>query len=136
MRTFRSLAIALTSALLAALLWASATNRIFTVPPTAAERMEASLKTLDGARGRLSATAIVRNAVARDEGLRRRGEGYWRREGVVMGEVMGEREVVEGLRGALESGRVGIGRVEEDARRYVEGIMGGLGGDGDAAVAG
>jgi len=42
-----------------------------------------------------------------------------------MQEVMGEREVVEGLRGALESGRVQVGRVEEEASRYVEGVMGG-----------
>ncbi len=125
MRTFRGVGIAVSSALLAALVWASSTNRIFVIPPSAAERMESSMKVLDNVRGRLSATGIVRNAMVRDEGLRRRGEGYWKREGVVMQEVMGEREVVEGLRGALESGRVQVGRVEEEARRYVEGVMGG-----------
>lgn len=94
------------------------------------------MKVLDNVRGRLSATGIVRNAMVRDEGLRRRGEGYWKREGVVMQEVMGEREVVEGLRGALESGRVQVGRVEEEASRYVEGVMGGVGAGAGAGAPG
>ncbi len=94
------------------------------------------MKVLDNVRGRLSATGIVRNAMVRDEGLRRRGEGYWKREGVVMQEVMGEREVAEGLRGALESGRVQVGRVEEEASRYVEGVMGGVGAGAGAGAPG
>lgn len=72
----------------------------------------------------MAALGIVRNVVVRDEGLRRRGEGYWREEGAVMAEVLEEREVVEGIRGALGSGRISVSQVEEDAKRYAEGIVG------------
>ncbi|KAL8733358.1 MAG: hypothetical protein Q9166_002182 [cf. Caloplaca sp. 2 TL-2023] len=126
MRIWRGMGFAVADVLLAGFMYASSTNRMFVVPPTAAERMEGALKVLEGARGRMAALGIVRNVVVRDEGLRRRGEAYWRKEGAVMAEVLEEREVVEGIRGALGSGRIQVGRVEEDARRYAEGIIGGL----------
>ena len=115
--------IALADVLVAGLLWLSSTNRMFVVPPSAAERMETAMRLLENARGRLNAVGIMRNAVMRDEGLRRKGEAYWRKEGQVMGEVMDEREVVEGVRNAL-SGRIQVAKVEEDARRYAESITG------------
>lgn len=123
MRVFRGIVIAAADALVAGLLWLSATNRMFVVPVSAGERMEGAMRVLENARGRLNAVGIVRNAVVRDEGLRGKAEAYWRREGVVMGEVMDEREVVEGVRNAL-SGRIQVARVEEEARRYAEGITG------------
>lgn len=95
---------------------------MFVVPPSAAERMEAALRLLENARGKSNAVGILRNAVVRDEGLRGKAEAYWRREGRVMGEVMDEREVVEGMRNAL-SGRVQVALVEEEARKYAEGIV-------------
>lgn len=79
------------------------------------------MRVLESARAKLHAVGIMRNVVVRDEGLRRKAEAYWRREGQVMGEVMDEREVVEGVRNAL-SGRIQVARVEEDARKYAEGI--------------
>ncbi len=39
----------------------------------------------------------------------------------MMGEVMDEREVVEGVRSAL-SDRIQVAKVEEEARMYAEGI--------------
>lgn len=118
---FRGIAIALADVLVAGLLWLSSTNRMFVVPPSAAERMETAMRVLENARGKLNAVGIMRNAVVRDEGLRRKGEAYWRQEGQVMGEVMDEREVVEGVRNAL-SGRIQVDLVEEEARKYAEGI--------------
>ena len=112
---------ALADVLVAGLLWLSSTNRMFVVPPSAAERMETAMRVLENARAKLHAVGIMRNVVARDEGLRRKAEAYWRREGQVMGEVMDEREVVEGVRNAL-SGRIQVAKVEEDARKYAEGI--------------
>ncbi|KAL8685830.1 MAG: hypothetical protein Q9218_007518 [Villophora microphyllina] len=125
MRIWRGLGIGVADAALAGFLWASSTNRMFVVPPTAAERMEASLKVLENARGRVGALGIVRNVVARDEGLRRQGDAYWRKEGQIMSEAMDEREVVEGVRNALGSGRISVTKVEEEARRFAEGIVGG-----------
>lgn len=123
MRIWRGIGIAIADAALAAFLWASSTNRMFVIPPTTAERMESAIKVLENARGRLGALGIMRNVVARDEGLRRKVEGYWRKEGQVMTEVMDEREVVEGMRSALGSGRIGVTQVEEEARRFADGIV-------------
>lgn len=64
----------------------------------------------------------MKNAIVRDEGLSGKSREYWRKEKMVMGEVMEDGEVVEGVRNAL-SGRVQVGRVEEEARRYAEGIV-------------
>ncbi|KAL8645899.1 MAG: hypothetical protein Q9210_006449 [Variospora velana] len=123
MRIWRGIGIAVADATLAGFLWASSTNRLFVVPPTAAERMETATRVLENARGRMAALGIIRNVVLRDEGLRRKTEGYWRKEGQVMSEVMDEREVVEGMRSALGSGRVNISQVEEDARRFADGLV-------------
>lgn len=123
MRVWRGMGIAVADAALAGFLWASSTNRMFVVPRTAAERMETAIKALESARGRLGALGIMRNVVVRDEGLRRKAEGYWRKEGQVMSEVMDEREVVEGMKSALGSGRVNVSQVDEEARRFADGIV-------------
>lgn len=131
MRIFRGLLIALVDAGLAGLLWASSTNRIFVVPISSAERLEDVTRTLENTRGKLGAVGIVRNVTVRDENLRRKAESYWEKEGKVMGEVMEEREVVEGLRSALESGRISVTRIEEEAQLYAEGIVATPGSDQD-----
>lgn len=118
---FSGILIAGVDCVLALCLYLSSTNRFFVVPITTAERMETALKGLEQARGKLNALGIIRNAAVRDEGLRRKTEGYWIREGEVMGKIMDEREVVEGVRSAL-SGRVQVATVEAEARRYAEGI--------------
>lgn len=122
MRNMRGIAICLCDAVLAVLLWAASTNRVFAIPPNTGERTEAATKVLENVRGRLGAIGIIRNVVVRDEGLRRRNEAYWRKEGQVMSEVMDEREVVEGVRSAL-SGRISMTKVEEEAKTYAEGIV-------------
>ncbi|KAI4195510.1 MAG: hypothetical protein LQ350_007177 [Teloschistes chrysophthalmus] len=123
MRIWRGLGIGVVDTVLAGFLWASSTNRMFVVPPTAAERIEASLKVLENARGRLGALGIVRNVVSRDDTLRRQGDAYWRQEGQIMSEAMDEREVVEGVKNALGSGRISITQLEEEARRFADGIL-------------
>jgi len=122
MRISRGVMIAFGDAAVAALLYLTSTNRLFVVPPTSAERMETAMRVLEHAKGKLNAVGVVRNVVVRDEGLRRKAEIYWKREGAVMGEVMDEREVVEGVRNAL-SGRIQVSRVEEEARKYADGIV-------------
>ncbi|KAK4696778.1 tail-anchored protein insertion receptor, partial [Lecanoromycetidae sp. Uapishka_2] len=123
MRIFRGVLVAMADAVFAGLLWLSSTNRMFVIPPSAAERTEMAMRTLEQARGKLNAVAIMRNVVSRDEGLRRKSEAYWKQEGQVMGEVMDEREVVESVRNALD-GRLHVVTIEEDARKYAEGITG------------
>ena len=123
MRIFRGIAICILDAAFAGLLWAASTNRIFVVPPSAAERTETAIKGLEGVRGRLAAVGILQNAIVRDEVLRGKAEAYWRREKQVMSEVMDEREVVDGIRNAI-SGRIDVTKIEEDASRYADGILG------------
>ena len=116
----RGMVIAIVDVALAGLLWLSSTNRMFVVPPSAAERMESAMRMLENSRGKMHALGIVRNAIVRDEGLRGKAEAYWRKERQVMGEVMDEREVVEGVRSALS--RIQVAMVEEEARKYADGI--------------
>ena len=122
MRIARGVTILVCDLILAAALYLSSTNRMFVTPPTVAERTESALRTLEQARGKTYALGIIRNAVVRDEGLRRRGEAYWIKEGKIMGEIMDEREVVEGVRSALTS-RVQVGKIEEEARKFADGLI-------------
>lgn len=122
MRTVRGIMIAITDAGLACVLWAASTNRIFAVPPSPSERMDASLTLLESVRARLTALGVVRNVVVRNEGLRKHGEGYWRREGQIMAQVMDDKEVVDGVRNALAN-RINVAKVEEDAKKYAEGLV-------------
>ncbi|MCJ1404046.1 hypothetical protein MMC11_007270 [Xylographa trunciseda] len=123
MRTIRGLAIATLDAGLAGLLWATSTNRLFVIPVSAAERLESVTKVMEATRGKLGAVGMIRNVTVRDENLRKKAETYWRREGEIMGEVMDEKEVVEGIRSALESGRVNVTMIEEEAKRYTESVF-------------
>ncbi|MCJ1311688.1 hypothetical protein MMC25_005361 [Agyrium rufum] len=122
--TLRSLAITVLDAAFASLLWATSTNRIFPMPPSTAERLEGVTRNLESTRGKLTAVGIVRNVIVRDGGMRRKSEAYWRNEGEVMGEVMSEREVVEGVRNALTD-RIQLARVEEEAGKYAENLFSG-----------
>ncbi|KAI9815049.1 MAG: hypothetical protein M1827_002892 [Pycnora praestabilis] len=131
LRLYRGLAIALVDLFLGWGIYLSSTNRAFITPPSVAERLETSTRMLETANRKLHAVGITRNVVVRDEGLRTRADRYWGEEGRIMGEVFEEREVIEGLKGAL--GRVDIVSVTEEAGRYAEGVVGGggtIGGEG------
>lgn len=132
MRLYRSIALAALDAFLGWMLYLSSTNRAFVIPPTTSERIEDSTRILEGARAKMNATGIIRNTVARDAELRARSGEYWVQEGRVMGAVMEEREVVEGVNNALES-RINIGRIAQDAEGYVKGVFAPL---NDLGVAG
>ena len=123
MRTIRGLTIAALNAGFSGLLWASSTNRLFVIPMSSAERLESVTKIMEATRGKLGAVGMIRNVTVRDENLRKQAETYWRREGEIMSEVMDEKEVVEGIRGALESGRMNVTMIEEEAKRYAESIF-------------
>ncbi|KAL8849954.1 MAG: hypothetical protein Q9221_005060 [Calogaya cf. arnoldii] len=123
-RVWRGVGFAGADLVMAGLMWVAGTNRMFVVPATVGERVEGVVRLMEGNRGRMAAVGILRNVVVRDEGLRRRAEGYWKKEGAVMAEVLEEREVVEGIRGVLGSGRISVSQVEEEARKYAEGIVG------------
>lgn len=122
MRVWRGIGIAFIDGMLGWLLYLSSTNRAFLMPPSTAERVEASTRLLDVVRSKMSAMGILRNTINRDEELRARSQGYWVHEGRVMGELMQEREVVDGIRNALD-GRVNMATITADAETYAQSVI-------------
>ena len=124
LRTYRGVGIAVVDAFLAFLLFLSSTNRAFVTPLSNAERLEGATRTLETANRKLHAMGITRNVVVRDDTLRKKTEAYWEVEGKLMGEVFEEREVVDGVRGAL--GRLNVREITEEAARYADNLVGGV----------
>ncbi|PBP18077.1 hypothetical protein BUE80_DR010966 [Diplocarpon rosae] len=122
MRVYRGVGLAALDAGIGWMLYLSSTNRAFVNPPTAPERLESCTRALETARAKLNATSVLRNTILRDDDLRSRNMQYWVREGQVMGSVMEERAVVEGVNNALEN-RIDIERISADAEGYVQGIF-------------
>lgn len=125
MRVYRLLGLATINGLLGWMLFLSSTNRAFIKPATTQERIEGSTKVLDAVRSKMSAMGILRNTVQRDAELRQRSSDYWVREGMVMGELMEEREVVEGVNNALGS-RIDMNTITRDAEAYAQNVVGPL----------
>jgi hypothetical protein len=128
-RAYRLVSIALLDALLAAVLYLAGTQRAFVTAPSAAERVEMVVRLLGGVKGKVNAAGVVKNTILRDEGLRGRGNAYWAHEVRLMGEMMEEREVIEGVNDALLN-RIDIKGIERDAEVYAKAVlMPGGGGD-------
>ncbi|RFU27802.1 hypothetical protein B7463_g8540, partial [Scytalidium lignicola] len=125
LRIYRSLAIAFMDGLLGWVLYLSSTNRFFVTPPSMNERIELATRMIESARSKMNAVGVLRNTVARDEELRGKSAGYWIREGQLMGEIMGEREVVAGIQNALEN-RINVSNITSDAENYAKGVIGPL----------
>lgn len=125
MRVYRSLAIAAMDGVIGWLLYLSSTNRAFLKPPSTAERIESSTRILEGVRSKMTAMGILRNTINRDDELRSRSQGYWVHEGRLMGELMEEREVVEGVNNALEN-RINMATISADAESYAQNVVGPL----------
>ena len=123
LRVLRGLALAAADTAFAGFLWATATNRLLAAPVGAAERVDAVIRTLEAAGGKLGAVGIVQNTMVRNKALRGVTESYWREEGDVMTDVMAQKEVVDSVKEALASGRIDIARVEMEARAYAESIF-------------
>ncbi|KAH8779204.1 hypothetical protein F5882DRAFT_329462 [Hyaloscypha sp. PMI_1271] len=122
MRVWRGIGLAFVDGMLGWLLYLSSTNRAFLTPPSTAERVEASTRMLDVVRSKMSAMGILRNTINRDAELRARSQGYWVHEGRVMGELMQEREVVDGVRNALD-GRINMATIRADAETYAQSVI-------------
>ncbi|KAM0554762.1 hypothetical protein ACHAPJ_006834 [Fusarium lateritium] len=121
-RVARLVTLAAFDAALGWLLYLSATNRAFVEPPSPVERIEATSRALLIVKSKLSALGIVKNTALRDEDLRTRSHAYWSHEVRLMGEVMEEREVVEGVNDAL-SNRIDVGSITRDAEGYAQNVL-------------
>lgn len=124
MRVVRGVGIAALQAGFAALLWVSATNRLFVTPYTAADRLDRVTRQLQTAAGKFGAAGIVQNAVARDGSLRQRFDEHWARDGLALRDVMADDQVLRAVRAARSSGRVNLDAVDRDARVCAEGLIG------------
>lgn len=122
MRVYRGIALAAVDGVLGWVLYLSSTNRAFVEPLSTAERIETSTRLIEGVRGKMSAAGIVRNTVCRDDELRARSQAYWVHEGKVMGELMEEQEVLDGVRSALEN-RINMRTIAEDAENYARNVV-------------
>ncbi|KAF9772278.1 hypothetical protein IL306_010060 [Fusarium sp. DS 682] len=121
-RVARLVTFAAFDAALGWLLYLSATNRAFVEPPSPVERIEATSRALLIVKSKLSALGIVKNTALRDEELRSRSHAYWSHEVRLMGEVMEEREVVEGVNDAL-SNRIDVATITRDAEGYAQNVL-------------
>lgn len=126
-RARRYICLALLDGLLGWALYLSSTNRAFVLPPTPAERVESVVRILGAAKSKLNAAGIVKNTAFRDDELRTRSQVYWAQEGVVMRDIMEEREVVEGVNDALAN-RIDITGIERDAEMYAANVLLPMGG--------
>ncbi|KAK1243219.1 hypothetical protein MKX07_003847 [Trichoderma sp. CBMAI-0711] len=122
MRNYRFVALAALDAAVAYVLYLSATNRAFVHPPSPAERIEQVNRALVAARSKVNAVGIVKNTIMRDEDLRSRSQAYWQHEVRIMGEVMEEREVIDGVNDAL-SNRIDIQNITRDAETYTHNVL-------------
>jgi hypothetical protein len=123
-RSLRLVALALLDAGLAGLLFLSSTNRLFGRPPSRAARLHEANRAVAIVRSKLAALGIMRNTSVRDDALRAQSAAYWSHEVRLMGEVMEEREVVEGINDAIGSGRINVQAIQKDAEEYAAGVLG------------
>lgn len=122
MRNYRLIAMAALNAGLAWVLFLSSTNRAFATPPSTAERVEQVNRGLITVKSKMNALGIVRNTALRDEDLRSRTHAYWTHEVRLMGEVMEDRDVIEGVNDAL-SNRIRIQDITRDAESYAQNVL-------------
>lgn len=122
MRVYRLISLAFIDGLVGWLLYLSSTNRAFITPRSPAERIESSTRLLENVRSKMNAMSILRNTVNRDEELRDKHRDYWVTEGNLMGELMEEREVIEGINNALEN-RIDMRIISADAETYAQNVL-------------
>jgi hypothetical protein len=121
-RILRLVALSALDATIGFVLWLSSTNRAFVIPDPPSERVDNATRALAAAKSRLGALGIVKNTALRDDDLRGRIQAYWAHEVRLMGEVMEEREVIEGVNNALEN-RINIDSVTRDAEAYTQSLL-------------
>ena len=126
-RLAKSVGFAMVDAGFAAFLWATATNRLMVVPPSATERVDDVLRQLEVSGGKMAAAGIIRNATARDDELRNKSEEYFKRDMAGWNKIMKEEEVQKSMRLAQSQGRLDISKIEVEAGRYAENLIPALG---------
>jgi hypothetical protein len=122
LHVYRGLAIAAVDAVLGWTIWLQATGRAFVTPQSTSERLSNVGQGLEMMLGKARSMGIMRNAIVRDAGMRKKVDEYWIKEGEVMKDVFEEPEVLEAQRNALK--RIDVGRVQREAEGYLDGFFG------------
>ena len=125
LRMLRLISLSLLDAALAYVIYLSSTNRAFVLPDSPVQRINDVGRSLSSVKSKLNAMGIIKNTALRDEELRNKNAAYWMHEVRLMGEVMEEREVIEGVNNALEN-RINIGDITRDANQYAETVLSAL----------
>lgn len=126
-RFLRFLTFAVVDIALAAVLWATSTNRWLAKPINLAERLETTTRQSEETMNKLRALALLTNSVNRDAALRGVREEYWRTEGQYMAEMIQDQAVVEQINTTISKmdftaleGRVG--EVADGILRGIDGL--------------
>lgn len=117
---WRNRTLAITNAGFAAFLWATSTNRILVMPPSAAERVDAVLKVMENNLRRTDGLAIAQGAAARNPELRERHNSYWAQEEEKMRRVMTEPGVVDAINTAVKAGKLDLEKLGSNAQDFVD----------------
>ncbi|KAJ9354232.1 hypothetical protein DTO027B9_4858 [Paecilomyces variotii] len=139
----RPLAFTILDAVYAALIYVSATGRLFFSPPSQADQIDQIVSTatssLTSASSKLHALSVTRNAVVRQKVLKDRDDEYWRAV-VAMegsggnadgnsGSIWEEEEVVKAMSRAMNGqarGGIDLSRLGVQAGEYVDEVTAGL----------
>lgn len=124
MRLGRLLAFAVLDAALAAMLFLSATRRMFVVPPTVSERIDAATAAVAAVHMRVRSANVLKNTIARDPELRAVDAAHWAEETATMQEAMESEEVVSSMRDALDNGRLDPQGVDTAADEFSHRVLG------------
>ncbi|CAN8103763.1 unnamed protein product [Discula destructiva] len=123
-RRCRFLAFAALDLGLAVVLYLSATNRMFVVPATVAEKIDGAAAALSLVQMRIRSANVLKNTIARDGELRAVDANYWAHEGMVMQEAMESEEVMISIRDAVENGRIDPEGMDQAADDFTRRVMG------------
>jgi hypothetical protein len=122
-RFARNIAIALTDAGFAFLLWATSTNRLMVVPPSAGERIEGIIKTLELGGSKQSAASIIHNTTVRSEKLHSQEYSHWTEHEAKIKEMMQEKAIQRAITRAQSDGRLDTTKIGQEAERYAETLI-------------
>lgn len=126
LRVMRFTSFAIMDAVLAAVLWATSTNRWLAKPPSIAERIETTTRQAEENLNKSRALGLLMNSVNRDPALRGVREEYWRTEGQVMAAMVQEEEVMATINRAV--GVLDLRSLEGRVGEVADGILAGIDG--------
>lgn len=126
-RMGRFLAFAVLDLALAAVIFLGATNRMFVVPPTVSDKIDAATAALALVHFKSRTASVMKNTIARDRELREQNATYWTHEGIIMQEALESEEVMNALKDAVENGRLDVEGTDRAADDFTRRMMGGGG---------